>query len=424
MRHHRIGRSAAGPAAASRIVREARAVAEQAARASYGRLLAYLAVQSGDLAGAEDALCDALHRALETWPVRGVPDRPDAWLYTTARNHLQDARRHAAVRVRAAATMALLARATDDSARLEIPDERLRLMLICAHPAIDPSAHTPLMLQTVLGLDAGRIASAFLVTPAAMSQRLVRAKSKIRDARLRFELPGAADLPGRLDTVMEAVYAAYGSSWDDVAGADPRRRGLAEEAIWLARLLVALSRDEPEPQGLLALLLHCEARRHARRGSGGVYVPLPEQDAGLWSRPLIAEAERLLHQAAAAHHPGRFQLEAALQSLHVEAAATGRTNWPAAVALYEGLIRISPTAGARVGHAAAVAEVHGPEAGLALLGRIPAGTYQPWWALSAHLNARSGHQTAALAAYGTAVGLSEDPSVRAFLQARSATVRG
>jgi RNA polymerase sigma-70 factor (ECF subfamily) len=275
------------------------------------------------------------------------------------------------------------------------------------------------MLQTVLGLDAARIASAFLTSPTAMGQRLVRAKAKIRDAGLRFEPPDAADLPPRLEAVMEAIYAAYGSGWEDMTGADARRRGLADEAIWLARLLVALLPAEPEPKGLLALMLHCEARRAARRTPEGAYVPLSEQDPRLWSRPMVEEAEALIRTAAVAGRPGRLQLEAALQSLHVEATISGRTDWRAAAQLYAVLVQVSPTVGARVGQAAAVAEAEGPEEGLALLALTPAETYQPWWALKAHLEARLGRREEALAAYGRAIGLSEDSAVRAFLQGRA-----
>ncbi len=228
------------------------------------------------MAAAEDALADVFLAALETWPRRGVPDKPEAWLLTAARRRLIDGTRHA--RVEAGALPALLAAADEAQAVASIdsvfPDERLKLLFICAHPAIDAVVRTPLMLQTVLGLDAARIASAFLVKPATMGQRLSRAKAKIRDAGIRFALPNAADLPPRLDAVLEAIYAAYGTGWDDVAGADPRRRGLASEAIELGRLLRHLMPGEPEAQGLLALMLHCEARRKARRTAAAAYVPL------------------------------------------------------------------------------------------------------------------------------------------------------
>ena len=298
------------------------------------------------------------------------------------------------------------------------PDERLALLFVCAHPAIDEGMRTPLMLQTVLGLDAARIAAAFVVPAATMGQRLVRVKTKIRDAGIRFEEPAPHELPSRLGSVLEAIYAAYGSGWDDVAGADTRRRGLAEEAIWLGRLVTRLAPDEPETHGLLALMLHCEARRGARRDPAGGYVPLRQQDATAWSWPTIEEAEGILLQAARAGKPGRFQLEAAVQSAHAERGITGRTDWAAIALLYAGLIRIAPTVGATVAHAAALAEVEGAARGLAALDAVPAdatAAYQPFWALRAHLLGRLRRVDEAAAAYARAIDLSEDRAVRDFL---------
>ncbi len=389
---------------------------ERAARDSYGRLLAWLSARSRDVAAAEDALSDAFHAALTHWPRSGVPGRPEAWLLTTARRRLLDRIRHA--RVEAAALPHL---AEDASMLAEsdtaFPDERLKLLFVCAHPAIAPAARTPLMLQVVLGLDAARIASAFLVQPAAMGQRLSRAKAKIRDAGISFEVPGPDELAPRLDAVLEAIYAAYGSGWDDVAGADPRRRGLATEAIELGRLVVQLLPDEPEAMGLLSLMLHCEARRDARRVSN-TYVPLSEQDVSRWSHPMMAEAEHWLAAAARHGRMGRFQLEAAIQSAHASRIVTGRTDWNTIAVLYEGLVHLSPTIGAIVGRAAAVAEARGPEAGLALLQDIEAPDYQPWHALQAHLLGRLGRTAEAGAAYERAIGLCQDEAMRGFLRQR------
>jgi RNA polymerase sigma-70 factor (ECF subfamily) len=303
----------------------------------------------------------------------------------------------------------------------EFPDERLKLLFVCAHPAIDPAMHTPLMLQTVLGLDAARIAHAFLISPTTMGQRLVRAKMKIRDAGIQFEAPQDRELPHRLDAVLEAIYAAFGIGWDDMAGADQRGRDLAEEAIWLGRVLLQLMPEEAEVHGLLALMLHCEARRAARRGTDGQFAPLSEQDAQQWSRPLIEEAERHLAEASKRGRIGRFQLEAAIQSIHAERARSGRTEWAAIMLFYEQLIRISPTFGTRTGYAAAVAEAKGPEAGLATLDAIdPAdiSAYQPYWAVRAHLLQRLGKTPEALEAFDRAIGLTEDPAVRHFLLQR------
>jgi len=405
-------------------VSDAAAAAELAARGSYGRLLAYLAARWRDLARAEDALGDALLAALETWPRTGVPANPEAWLLTAARRRLVDGARHASVTAAAEADLTLMLDERGDRApHPALPDERLALLFVCAHPAIDETARTPLMLQTVLGLDAVRIASAFLVAPATMSQRLVRVKAKIRDAGIRFEVPEPRDLAARLDSVLEAIYAAFGSGWEDVAGADPRRRGLAEEAIWLGRLVVRLLPDAPEARGLLALMLHCEARRPARRDAAGAYVPLTEQDVTRWSLPLIAEAETLLSAAARANAPGRFQLEAAIQSAHAQRALNGKTDWEAIALLYAGLLRCAPTIGARVAYAAALAEARGADAGLAALDTIPAdavAAYQPYWALGGHLLKVLGRNAQAREAYDRAIGLSEDAAVREFLLARSA----
>ena len=397
------------------------AAAELAARVSYGRLLAYLAARSRDVTAAEDALGEAFVAALETWPRAGVPDKAEAWLLAVARRRLIDGARHAKVEdVAAAALHIVVDRAEQEaSSKALFPDERLKLLFVCAHPAIDEAARTPLMLQTVLGLDAARIASAFLVAPAAMGQRLVRVKAKIRDAGIRFEIPEPRELPSRLEAVLQAIYAAYDSGWEDVAGADPRRQGLAEEAIWLGRLVTRLLPDEPEGQGLLALMLHCEARRWARRDAEGRYVPLTRQDVALWSQPLIEEAEEILAAASKAMKPSRFQLEAAIQSVHAQRAVTGHTDWEAIALLYEGLIRLAPTIGAQVGSAAALAEAKGDDAGLSALEAIPpeaVAGYQPYWALSAHLLKRLGRAAEAREAYARAIGLSEDPAVRDFLR--------
>jgi RNA polymerase sigma-70 factor (ECF subfamily) len=392
---------------------------EAVARESYGRLVAYLAARTRDVAGAQDALGEALLAALETWQRNGVPQKPEAWLLATARRRLIDRARHERVRAASVPTLELITEEADEAASPDqFPDERLKLLFVCAHPAIDPGVHTPLMLQSVLGLDAARVAQAFLVSPTAMGQRLVRAKAKIRDTGIAFEVPEERELPQRLDAVLEAIYAAYGSGWEDAAGADPRRRGLADEAIRLARVLVQQMPKEPEARGLLALMLHCEARRPARRSPEGRYVPLSEQDVQLWSMPMIEEAELELTAAAKLGRPGRFQLEAAIQSVHAERAHSGRTDWHAIASLYEGLLKLAPTLGARIGHAAAVAEVNGPEAGLALLNEIElavVGAYQPYWAVRAHLLKKPGREAAASEALERAIGLSEDDAVRRFL---------
>src|SRR5580693_1970448 len=397
---------------------------ERVARESYGRLVAYLSSHTRDVASAEDALSSALVKALTTWLRDGVPQNPEAWLLTTARHSLIDLVRHRQVAEASEPTLLLLSEESKEpnlTLSTEFPDERLKLLFVCAHPAIDAAMHTPLMLQTVLGLDAVRIAHAFLVSPTTMGQRLVRAKTKIRDGGIRFEVPQERELPQRLDAVLEAIYAAFGIGWDDIAGVDQRGRDLAEEAIWLARVLLQLMPREAEVRGLLALLLHCEARRAARRGPDGRYVPLSEQDSRQWSLPLIEEAERHLAAASSRGRAGRFQLEAAIQSVHAERARSGRTEWTAIMLFYEKLIRISPTLGTRTGYAAAVGEANGPESGLTVLNGMDLDSvsgYQPFWAVRAHLLQRLGKTSEAADALDRAIGLAEDPAVREFLLER------
>lgn len=400
---------------------DARRAAELAARNSYGRLVAYLAVQTRDVAAAEDALGDAFLAALKTWGESGVPKNPEAWLLVTARHRLIDTARRSHVQDKILNTFklnepeSLTQRSFDVD---DFPDDRLKLLFICAHPAIDATIHTPLMLQTVLGLNAAQIASAFLVAPATMSQRLVRAKAKIRDAGIAFELPEAEELTTRLAAVLEAIYTAYTHAWETVAGGDPRHQGLAEEAIWLARLCIQLMPQDPEARGLLALMLYCEARREARRTVQGSYIPLSQQDTRLWSQSMIDEAERKLAQAATFKQLGRFQLEAAIQSIHAQRAVTQRVNWEALVLLYEGLIQLSPTLGALVSRAAAIAEVKGVDLGLATLDTLDTETvkiYQPYWALKAHLLKQLGRNSEARQAYSRAIGLTEDATIREFL---------
>jgi RNA polymerase sigma-70 factor (ECF subfamily) len=399
---------------------------ERVVRESYGRLVAYLAARTRDVAGAEDALSDAFAAALRTWPNDGVPGSPEAWLLTAARRRLIDRARHQRIRTVAADALRHALRQGVSPVVSEFPDDRLKLLFVCAHPEIDRTVHTALMLQVVLGLDAATIAVAFLTSPSAMGQRLSRAKARIRDANLAFEIPERRELPTRLDAVLDAIYAAYGSGWNDVDGTDSRTRGLAQEAVWLARVLLQLTPEEPDAQGLLALMLYCEARREARRACGH-YVPMTEQDVSRWDGALIAEAEALLSAAQRHGRPGRFQLEAALQSAHIEGRRRGHTNWVAIAVLYEGLIREWPSTGALVGRAAALAHVNGPESGLAALdaiARAAADLYQPYWAVRADLLARLGRAPEAVAAYDRAIGLSEEPALRRFLRRRRAAHAG
>ena len=393
--------------------------AERAARESYGKLVAFLAARGRDVAGAEDALGDAFAAALAAWPLRGVPANPEGWLVMAARRKLTDAARRRRKAQASGETLALIAEELETAERETIPDRRLALMFACAHPAIDLAVRAPLMLQSILGLDAAAIGSAFLVSPAAMGQRLARAKAKIRLAGVPFRIPGREDLPERLAAVLEAIYAAFSHGWDEGFSDDPSGRDLAEEAIWLGRTVVSLAPDEPEAEGLLALMLHAHGRRRARRDALGRYVPLSEQDTTLWDAGEIDEAERLLRQASAVKSAGRFQLEAAVQSAHAARRMTGATDWEAIAALYDILFALTGSPVIAINRAVAVSYSQGPAEGLALLraasgeGRLDG--FAPYWVAKADLSARTGDRAEARRAYTVAIGLQTDPAARAFL---------
>ena len=394
------------------------AAAEAAALRSRGKLIAYLAARFGDVAAAEDALSDAFASALSAWPVQGCPDNPEGWLLTAARRKLIDQIR----RNRESSSEdepEQMADAMIADAEGGFPDRRLALLFACSHPAIDPEIRAPLMLQAVLGLEAAQIASAFLVSPAAMAQRLVRAKTKIREAGIPFHIPERSELPDRVESVLDSIYAGFAEGWVDATGADPARRELAEEAIFLGRMLTQLLKDEPEASGLLALMLYAEARRPARRTAGGEFVPLKGQDKTLWNWGMIEEAEAALRSASLTRRIGRYQLEAAIQSAHVEGARTGTVAWAAIVRLYDALVELTGSPVATMNRALAVAELEGPDAGLAALETAGADrrveSYQPYWAARANLLGRAGSYEAARHAYQIAIGLERDPAVRKYL---------
>jgi RNA polymerase sigma-70 factor (ECF subfamily) len=400
--------------------------AEAVARHSYGKLVAFLAARSGNVAAAEDALSEAFAAALEDWPVRGCPENPEAWLLTVARRKLIDTARRRKNEASAddfEIEMESLAEPFDEG---EVPDRRLGLMFACAHPSIDAAIRAPLMLQAVLGLDAARIASAFLMSPAAMGQRLVRAKTKIRQARIPLRIPAREELPERLETVLDAIYAAFSEGWLDAVGTDPARRDLAEEAIYLGRLVAELLPCEPEALGLLALMLYAEARRRARRDPDGEYIALAEQDISLWDQERIREAEAALRRAGTIGLIGRYQLEAAIQSAHVSRRRDGLPNWHAVVKLYDALLELTGSPVAAINRAIAVAEIHGPGAALAILNSVSGDArvidYQPYWAARADLLARIGLTPEARDAYEIAIGLERDPSLRDYLERRRASL--
>jgi RNA polymerase sigma-70 factor (ECF subfamily) len=390
--------------------------AEVAARSSYGKLLAILASRSGDIAAAEDALADAFAAALAQWPRDGTPVNPIGWLLTVARRSIGHSVGRRKTADAAASVIQMLHDERDEGTTSAFGDQRLALMFVCAHPAIDGEAQAPLMLQAVLGLDAARIAACFLVSSATMGQRLVRAKRKIRDAGIAFAIPDPVDAPERIGAVLSALYAAYGTAWEDVTGTDGKLGGLASEAIWLGRLLCQLLPDDPEVMGLLSLMLHCQARSAARRSADGAFIPLDAQDTAHWSRGMIVEAEALLRSAAQKAAPGRFQTEAAIQSLHAHQQMTGERFTEPLVRLYDALARFAPTTGVLVARAVAYAENGHPSAALDQLDHIPnAVSYQPWWAARARACWLMGDAQAAWASAQTAAGLSSDPGVRRFL---------
>ena len=408
----------------------ARRVTDEVARRSYGKLVAFLSARTHDVALAEDALSEAFAAALAQWPGGDCPTNPEAWLLTVARRKLIDSERRQRTGENVAQDVGELIGEIDAAsanADSDIPDQRLALMFACAHPAIDASVRSPLILQVVLGLDAATIASAFLVSPAAMGKRLVRAKDKIRQAGIPFRIPERDELPGRLEHVLDAIYAVFAEGWVDPTGSDIARRDLGEEGLFLGRLVAMLLPEEPEALGLLALMLYAEARREARRDETGEFVPLAEQPVARWNAMMSDEAESLLKRASACGRIGRFQLEAAVQSAHVERRRSGRENWAAILQLYDALLVLSASPVVAINRSLASAAVHGPAAALAQLDALADDArireYQPYWAARAELLARSGADDDARHAYEIAAGLEHDPAVRRFLQRRQAGIR-
>lgn len=413
-----------GPASGAPAAQAGRA-AERVARESYGRLLAWLAWRWRDIAAAEDALGEAFAAALATWPRDGVPASPEGWLMTTARNQLALGARRARLADDPTLTVLWPDERTPAPQAPVLPDDRLRLMFVCAHPAIDPAIRSALMLQTVLGLDAARIGGACLVPADAMGKRLSRAKAKIRQAGIRFEEPEARELPLRVQAVLEAIYGAYSLHWGQ---ADAAAGGaLASEAHYLAALVVSQLPADAEALGLLALLSACEARREASRDAGGAFVPLERQEPHRWDAALIAQAGDCLQRAAALRRPGPLQLEAAIQLAHASRARTGRTPWGDIAVLYERLLAQWPTIGARIAHAVAISHAHAaPARGLALLDamdRTAVGGHQPWWAARAYLLEMAGDRADAALAFDAALTLTVDPDLRRHLAARRDAMR-
>ncbi|WP_322895721.1 MULTISPECIES: RNA polymerase sigma factor [unclassified Yoonia] len=392
--------------------------AELVARDSYGKLLALIARRTRDVAAAEDALSEAFAAALNSWSENGVPSNPQAWLLTVARRNAGQAFRKGMVRQNAQHVIEMMHDEAQSNTGSDRVDDRLRLLFVCAHPAIAPDIRTPLMLQTVLGVDAARIGRSFFVKDSTMGQRLVRAKAKMRDAGIPFDMPEPTDLPARLNDVMAAIYAAFTIGWSDLDAYAENGQDFVDEALFLARLVVDALQMQAEPKGLLSLMLYCEARRPARTGTDGGFVPLAEQDSTLWSRDMIRYAENWLRRAAALGTPGRYQTEAAIQSYHVQLSQSPDLPGDALLKLYDALITQTESLGAAIARAAAYARCGRPEAALAQLDSLPLGLiqdHQPFWVARATILAAYGHFDDAAAAFDTAIAKTNDPALRSFL---------
>ncbi|MBX9768037.1 MAG: hypothetical protein K2X47_12260 [Bdellovibrionales bacterium] len=389
---------------------------------SYGRILAHLAARTRDLAASEDALAEAFQIAIVEWSAKGVPTNPEGWLFKVAKNRIFNQLKHTRVVERSTdfllemsqeSTEAQLQKEFDD-----YDDDRLKMLFVCAHPSIDENDRTPLMLQVVLGLDVETIASVFLVSPAAMAKRLVRAKEKIRVTGVPFEIPDASESESRLEDVLSAIYAIYGSSWNQGFDFDSQSDDLYHEAEFLTSLVIKSLPDAPEPKALLALMYYCEARKNARRSKNGKFIPLQDQDPNMWSTELIQKAEALLNTASKKRTFGRFQLEAAIQSAHCTRRLKNEENWEHILILYQGLMERFPSLGANVNYCLALAKVKGPAAGLACLDLIAASEvkiYQPYWVARATLLESTGSIENAKLALQLAIGITFDSAARAYL---------
>lgn len=386
-------------------------------RAEHARVVAALARRFGDLDIAEDAVGEAVVIALERWPAEGVPPNPGGWLTTTATRRAIDRLRREAHRTDKYRQALMIADHSEPAPAGPIEDDRLRLMFTCAHPALASEARVALTLRLVAGLTVAEIAQAFLVPETTMAQRITRAKRKIRDARIPFRIPGDADLPGRLNTVLAVLYLVFNEGYLASSPGNPLRGELTAEAIRLARLLRSLARNQPEVTGLLALMLLTEARSTSRVADGAL-VTLADQDRAAWDQRLIAEGHGLVRECLAINRPGRYQLLAAINAVHTDADSAASTDWAQILALYDLLVQVDPGPVAALNRAVAVAEVHGPHEALALVNALPLTGYHAWHATRAELLRRLDRRDEARDAYDAALALTENDAERAFLCGR------